>query len=185
MITSNQLTPGMTINIASKIYRVESCVKVSVSKGTAFIKAKLRNLMSEEILEKNFKLNQQIKEVSLVEHTLEYLYPEGKDYLFLDIGTLKTVIVPTAVLLDKINFLKEGIRITALFYGESVFSVELPVFLELMTVRCESIDDKLTVSNTTKEALLETGAKIQVPLFVEVGDIVKVDTHKSEFIQRV
>src|SRR3989304_7125816 len=171
MSSAHQITPGMTINLGSKIYKVESCIKVSVPKGTPFIKAKLRSLIDDEIIEKNFKLNQAVQEVALVEHVLEFLYPEGKDYLFLDIGTLENVLVKPDILKDKINYLKEGIRINSLFYGDSVFSVDLPQFLELMVVRCESIEDKLTVSNSTKEALLETGAKIQVPLFVEIGDI--------------
>ncbi len=141
--------------------------------------------MTEEVIEKNFKLNQTIEEVSLVEHVMEFLYPEGKDYLFLDIGTLENVIVTTNILQEKINYLKEGVRLTSLFYGNTVFSVDLPQFLELMVVKCQNLEDKLKVSNSTKEALLETGAKVQVPLFVEVGDIIKVDTSLSEFIKRV
>jgi elongation factor P len=185
MSLSNQLTPGMTININGKIYRVESCIKVSVTKGTPFIKTKLRNLMTEEVLEKNFKLGQKLQEVSLVEHLLEYLYVEGKDYLFLDVGNLEQKLVAPAILGDKINYLKEGIRVKALLYGESIFSIELPQFLELMVVKTKSPEEKLTVSNTTKEAILETGAKVEVPLFVEVGDIIKIDTNLNEFIQRV
>ncbi|NGX28289.1 MAG: Elongation factor P [Candidatus Anoxychlamydiales bacterium] len=185
MPTSNQLSPGMTINIDKKIYRVESCVKVSVTKGTPFIKTKLRNLITEELIEKNFKLGQKIQEVALVEHDLEYLYIEGKDYMFLDVGTLEHVLVSSDVLASKINYLKEGIRVSAFFYGNSVFSIDLPQYLELMVIKTKSAEDKLTVSNSTKQAILETGAKIEVPLFVEVGDIIKVDTAEDEFVQRI
>jgi elongation factor P len=185
MTTSNQLTPGMTISISGKIYRVESCVKVTMPKGTPFIKTKLRDLMSEKVIEKNFKLAQALNEVFLVEHFLEYLYPEGRDYLFLDVNELEQVLVSPEILKDRISYLKEGTRLKSLFYGDSIFSVELPQFMELMVVKTESIEDKLTVSNSTKQAELETGAQIQVPLFVEVGDIVKVDTTQNEFIQRV
>jgi len=185
MPLSNQLSPGMTINIDKKIYRVESCVKISVTKGTPFIKTKLRDLITEEVIEKNFKHGQIIQEVSLVEHDLEYLYIEGKNYLFLDVGQLENVLVAPNILQDKINYLKEGIRVKALFYGNSIFSVELPQFLELMVIKTTSMEDKLSVANTTKTAILETGAKIEVPLFVEVGDIVKVDTNLNEFIQRL
>jgi len=185
MPSSNQLSPGITININGKIYRVESCIKMSVTRGTPFIKTKLRNLMTEEVIEKNFKQGQPIQEVSLVEHPLEYLYIEGKNYLFFDIGTLDQVLVPPSILSDKINYLKEGIRVSSLFYGKSIFSIELPQFLELMVIKTQSVEDKLKVSNSTKEAILETGAKIEVPLFVEVGDIIKVDTNLHEFIQRV
>ncbi|NGX44081.1 MAG: Elongation factor P [Candidatus Anoxychlamydiales bacterium] len=185
MPTSNQLSPGMTINIDKKIFRVESCVKVSTAKGTPFIKTKLRDLLTEELIEKNFKLSQKLLEVSLVIHDLEYLYIEGKNFLFLDIGELENALVPPNILGDKINFLKEGIRVKAFFYGNSIFSIELPQFLELMVTKTTSKEDKLTVANPTKIAVLETGAKIDVPLFVEVGDIVKVDTNLNEFIQRL
>jgi elongation factor P len=185
MPLSNQLSPGMTINISGKIYRIESCIKVSVTKGTPFIKTKLRNLVTEEVIEKNFKIGQKLQEVSLIEHALEYLYLEGKNYLFLDIGNLEQVLVSPEILGEKINYLKEGIRVKALFYGKSIFSVELPQFLELMVIKTRSVEDKLTVSNSTKEAIVETGAKVEVPLFVEVGDIIKIDTNLNEFIQRV
>jgi len=185
MSLSNQISPGMTINMNNKIYRVESCVKVNVSKGSSFIKTKLRNLMTEEVIEHNFKLNQKVQEVELIEHILEYLYVEGKNYLFLDMGNLNQVLVSPEILKDKINYLKECTKVSALFYSDSIFSIELPQFLELMVIKTTSTQEKLTVSNATKEAILETGAKIEVPLFVEVGDIIKIDTNLNEFIQRV
>ncbi len=185
MTTSNQITPGMTINISGKIYRVESSVKVTVSKGNPFIKTKLRDLLTEEVTEKNFKIGQPVKEVSIIEHQIEYLYPEGKGYFFLDIGNLEQVLISQEILKDKVEFLKEGVRLKAMFYGDSIFSVELPQFLELMVVKTENIDDKLRVSNSTKQAVLETGAKVEVPLFVEVGDIIKIDTIENEYVQRV
>ncbi len=186
MTTSNQITPGMTISLEGKVYRVESSVKVTVAKGTPFIKTKLRNLVSDEVIEKNFKLGQEIIEVSLIDHNLEFLYPEGKEYVFLDVENLEQVSVSSQVLGDKINYLKEGTQMKAMFYGETIFSVELPQFLELMVVKAESSEDeKMAVGNTTKKAVLETGAKINVPLFIETGDIIKVDTHANEYIQRV
>jgi elongation factor P len=184
MTTSNQIVPGMTINIGKNIYRVESSMRVNVTKGTPFIKTKLRDLLTDEVIEKNFKLNQEVKEVNLEERRLEFLYPEGKEYLFLDIDSLEQVLIPSPVLAEKINFLKEGISVKAMFYGNSVFSIELPVFLELMVVKTET-SDKMNVSNATKKAVLETGAEIKVPLFIESGDVIKVDTHQKEYIQRV
>src|SRR5262245_19772679 len=108
MTTSNQLAPGMTLSIDGKIYRVESCVKVTVAKGVPFIKTKLKNLLSDEVIEKNFKLGQPVQDVSLTERKLEYLYLEGKDYLFLDVGNLEQVLVPSQVISEKVNYLKEG-----------------------------------------------------------------------------
>ncbi|MES2122953.1 MAG: elongation factor P [Chlamydiota bacterium] len=185
MTTSNQLAPGMTLSLDGKIYRVESCVKVTVAKGVPFIKTKLKDLLSDELIEKNFKLSQQIQDVSLAEKKLEFLYLEGKDYLFLDVGDLEQVLVPAQVIGDKVNYLKEGIELKAMFYGSSIFSVELPQFLELLVVKTEESDLPAHVANATKFAILETGAKVEVPMFVESGDIIKVDTHTNEYIQRV
>lgn len=182
---SNQITPGMTISVDDKIYRVESAVKVSVSKGVPFIKTKLKSLTSDKVIEKNFKLDQPVEEVSLVERELEYLYMEGKGYLFLDINNLEQVLVDAAIITDKINFLKEGIEVKAIFYGNSIFSIELPQFLELMVAKTQASESPIHVANATKIAILESGAKIEVPLFIESGDIIKVDTQTGEYIQRV
>lgn len=181
MTTANQITPGMTLNIDGKIYRVDSSVKVTVAKGTPFIKTKLRNLVSDEVIEKNFKLDQTVQEVSLVERTLEFLYPEGKEYLFLDIGNLEQVLVPASVLAANVHYLKEGIQVKAMFYGDSIFGVDLPQFLEIMVVKTEGG----SAGASSKQAVLETGAKVDVPLFIESGDVIKVDTQVNEYIQRV
>lgn len=181
MATSNNITPGMTLSVNNKLFRVETAVKVTVPKGTPFIKTKLRDVSNNEVIEKNFKLNQPIKDVSLMERKLEFLYTEGKEYLFLDIVNLEQILVPANVIGRQVNYLKEGVDLKASFYGDSIFAVELPQFLELMVVKTEDGDSE----NGTKVALLETGAKIEVPPFIEVGDIIKVDTKSDEYIQRV
>jgi len=185
MVTSQQLTPGMILSIDGKLYRVESAVKVTVAKGQPFIKTKLRSLANDKPLEKNFKVGQEIKDVSLEERKLEYLYLEGKDYLFLDINRLEQVSVPPDVIGEKINYLKEGIELQASFYGETVFSVELPQFLELMVAKTEPVGEGTNVTNAMKNAVLETGATVKVPLFVDIGDVIKIDTRSGEFVQRV
>lgn len=184
MATSNQITAGMTISLNGKLYRIESSVKVTVPKGTPFIKTKLRDLSNNELIEKNFKLNQPISDVSLVERALEFLYLEGKDYLFLDIGNLEQILVPASIIGSKVSFLKEGVDVKAAFYGDTIYSVELPQFLEIMVSKVEG-EGKETIASGTKVATLETGAKIEVPPFIDVGDIIKVDTRTEEYIQRV
>lgn len=183
MVQSNQISPGMTISINDVLYRVESSVKVTVPKGLPFIKTKLREVATNKIIEKNFKPNVEVKEISLDEKSIEFLYAEGKDFLFLDYIDLNQILVPFAVVGDKINYLKEGTKVLASFYGDAVFSIELPQYLELMIAK---IDEESTVrSGTNKRAMLETGAKLEVPSFVDVGDIIKIDTKSNEYIQRV
>lgn len=185
MATSNQITPGMTISLNGKLYKVESSVKVNVPKGAPFIKTKLRDISTNEVVEKSFKPNQPIKDVSMVERKLEFLYPEGKDFLFLDIGNLEQVLIPGQVIGPSVNYLKEGVDIKASFYGDTIFSIELPQFLELMVSKIEGDQHKININGGTRTAILETGAKVEVPPFVEVGDIIKVDTKTDEYIQRV
>lgn len=182
MAANKPITPGMTISLNNKLYRVESSVKVTVPKGTPFIKTKLRDLTSNQVIEKNFKPDQEVKDVSLIERRLEYLYLEGKDYLFLDIGTLEQILVPASIIGKKVHYLKEGVELKASCYGETVFAIELPQFLELMVTRTENTKDK---DGTGKSATLETGATVDVPPFIESGDIIKVDTKTDEYIQRV
>ena len=185
MGTSNHLTPGMTIALDGGLYRVESCVKVSVAKGQPFIKVTLKDLRSDELIERNFKPTQAFEEVMVSEKRLEFLYVEGDHHLFLDLEMLDLVEVPADVVADKAKYLKEGVEVRAICYGDTIFSIDLPQFLELMIVKVENPERQAGVTGTTKWAALETGARIEVPLFIEAGDIVKVDTMQSEYIQRV
>lgn len=185
MTSSNQITPGTTISLDGKVYRVESCVKVTVAKGVPFIKTKLKNLMTNEVLEKNFKVDQEVEEVKLHERSLEYLYMEGKKHLFLDINNLEQVLVAHEVVGNSVNYLKEGILVTALFYGDTIFSIDVPQFLELMIVKTEDLDASNAMSASNRLAVLETGARIEVPMFIESGDVIKVDTKTDEYVQRV
>lgn len=185
MVVSNNISPGMTLSINGKLYRVESSIKVTVPKGTPFIKTKMRDLATNEQVEKSFKLNQTVKDVSFIERRIEYLYLEGKDYLFLDIGNLEQVLVPSSIIGDKVNFLKEGVELKASFYGDTIFAVELPQFLELMVAKTEGEETHRNMQNATKIAILETGARVEVPPFIEPGDIIKVCTKTNDYIQRV
>jgi len=183
MVLANQISPGMVIELEDKIYRIESNIKVAAPKGTPFIKTKLRDLKQDKILEKNFKVSQEIEEVKPVDHVLEFLYDEKKESVFLDTQSLEIVKISPDILGKKVDFLKEGIQVNAKVFKTQIFSVELLQFLELMVVQTEEIDD--IGNNGDKWATLETGAKIKVPLFIESGDVVKVDTHTAEYIQRI
>jgi elongation factor P len=183
---SQQISPGMIISMNKDLYRVESSVKVTVTKGSSFVKTTLKSITTNKVIEKNFKPGQEVNEVTLSEKELEFMYPEDKDFYFLDINTLDQVTVPYKIIREKSEFLKEGVQLKASFYGDMIFSIELPQFLELMIQKIEDDEnDSLLVSNQGKTGVLETGAHVEVPLFIEAGDIIKVDTKTKEFIQRV
>lgn len=186
MAATDNIVPGMVLSIGRKLYQVEEAVKVEAPKGAPFIKAKLRDLATKKLSEKNFKLNQTVDTVSPVNHQLEYLYVEGKDYLFMDIDSLEQILVPEKIVGPGINYLKEGTQISASLYGDVVINVELPQFVELMVVRTEGEgEEDSPLPNASRVAHLESGAAIEVPPFIEMGDIIKVDTNTDEYIQRV
>lgn len=175
----------MTLEIKKKLFRVESVVKVTAPKGAPFIKTKLRDLTLNKVIEKNFKMSEQVSDVNLKERELEYLYLEGKDYMFLDVNNLEQILVPQHIVAEKKDYLKEGTLVTGHFFGDMPSMIELPQFMELMIANIDEDGESGPLSNAHKIAMLETGAKVEVPLFVEIGDIIKVDTNTAEYIQRV
>lgn len=187
MVLASQLGIGTTIKIAKDLYRVENVVKVDGQKANSFIKCKLRHLLTAESIEKNFKINQEVDEVVLEDKKLEYLYAEGKGYVFLDLGTLDLVTVEGHIVGKKIHYLKEGTEVKGSGFGSTIFSIELPQFLELMVASVSTSEGsgKQGGGGSARIAKLETGSKIEVPPFVDVGDIIKIDTKTEEYIQRV
>jgi len=178
MVQASQLISGMTIKVSKEPYRVESAVKVGGPRASPFMKCKLKHLLTHSVVEKNFRLNQEIDEVALEERRLEYLYPEGKGHIFLDLGTLELMTVEGSIVGRKSHYLKEGIEVKGSGFGPTVFSLELPQFLEIMVA---SVSEK----GGARLAKLETGADVEVPPFIDVGDVVKIDTKTGDYIQRV
>lgn len=182
MVLCSQLTAGMIIRLENKIYRVDSVSKVAIGKAKAFMQLGLCDLQSYKEAEKKLKVDQEVQEVQLLSSCIEFLYPEDRGFTFLDIDELEQVYVDQAVVGPKINYLKEGVQVVASRYGGEVYAIELPQFLELMVAK---VDAKAKTVQGEHMVVLETGAKISAPLFVEEGDVVKVDTRSEEFVQRV
>ena len=160
MTTANQISPGMTINLDGKIFRVESSVKVTVAKGTPFVKTKLRNLITDEVIEKNFKLDQ-VDSGSDSGRTNFGVSLSGRERISISrCRHLGSDFRVSQILGDKVHFLKEGIQVKAMFYGETIFAIELPQFLEIMVVKTENAegdaaigiqcDEKSSVGNGRK-----------------------------------
>lgn len=184
MVVASQLVAGMTILMNQQPYRVERVVKVASPKAGAFIKVTLCHLATNEIEEKNCKADQSIEEIALTEDALEYLYQEGKEHIFLNRGSLELVHVAKDVVGKHISYLKEGIEVKGICFGPMVLTVELPQFLELMVSSIEG-DDLDRHDGSIRVAVVETGAKLEVPSFIDVGDVIKVDTRLEEYVQRV
>lgn len=185
MVLSSQLAVGMFISTKDGLYKVLAVSKVSGSKGDSFIKASLKAIDSDIVIERNFKINQEIKEAQFESRNLEYLYIEDDSYLFLDLGNYEKIYISKDIMKDNFLFLKAGVTVSAMVYDDIVFSIELPHFLELMVSKTDFPEDVVLISGGTKQALLETGIEVTVPPFVEIGDVIKIDTRTCEYIQRV
>lgn len=184
MVLSDQLVTGMIISVQDNLFRVEGVTKVNMPKGGNLIKVKLRDLSNHTIAEKNFKISQTLEEVDMKESSLEFLYEEGKNYIFLDTNTIDQVVVSKEIIGDKILYLKEGIEVKGMLYDDKVYLIELPQFLELNIAKILEEEDQENITGTRK-ATLETGAVIEVPPFVEIGDVIRVNPHTEEYVQRV
>jgi len=185
MVVAAQLIAGMVILVGEDPFLVEDIVKVSAKKASPFIKVKIRGLISQKREEKNFRPNQNIEEVCVEEYCLEYLYPEEKNHVFLNLDTLDMVSIPNPIVGEKIDYLKEGIGVKASGVNQLIFSISLPQFLELMVASIKMVKNSKQEESGGRIAVLETGAEIDVPLFVDIGDVIKVDTIAKEYIQRV
>lgn len=187
MINANQIAPGVILSLEKKLFCVESISKTLSSNKVSQVQVKLRDIATDFIVDKKFDPSDQLKDVSLSERVLEFLYPDGKDFLFLDIETLEEVRIPTTIIGGRIEYMKAGVQIRASAYSDAIIAIELPQFLELMVANVEDqfVETSLSGNVPSKEATLETGATLRVPTFVEVGDVIKVDTRAEEYIQRI
>ncbi|WP_213318299.1 elongation factor P [Chlamydiifrater volucris] len=185
MVLSNQLSAGMFVSLKDGLFKIVSVEKITGPKGDVFFKVSLRSPDSDVVMERNFKSGQEVKEAQFESRTLEYLYVEGSSYLFLDLGDYEKILISREIMKDKNLLLKAGTTVTALVHGDTVFSVELPNFLELMVSKTDFPGEDMPISGGAKKALLETGIEILVPPFIEIGDVIKIDTRTCEYIQRV
>ena len=158
---------------------------VKPGKGGAFVRTKWRNLITGNVQERNFRSGEKFEKPDLEEKTMEYLYNEGDKYYFMDTTTYEQTFVNKETLGDAVNFLKENIQADILFFEGKVIGVDLPNTVELKVVRCDPAVKGDTVTGATKPATLETGYTVNVPLFINEGDVLKIDTRTGEYLERV
>lgn len=185
MIDVNQLRKGTTFELEGEIYRVLEYQHHKPGRGNAYIRTKLRNLRTGAIIDRTFLSSDRVQDIRLDHRTVQYLYNDGGLYHFMDVETYEQPALPAEVLGDAVNYLKEGVTLELSSYMGEPLDIELPITVDLMVTETEPGFKGDTATGGTKPAVLETGLKIQVPLFVEVGDIVRVDTRTGEYLTRV
>jgi elongation factor P len=183
MITTNDLKNGMTLYYDDTLYEVLYFQHVKPGKGGAFVRTKLKNLYTGAIIEKTFRAGEKVEQAILETRKMQYLYKD-EHYNFMDSQTFEQIVISDDYMQDKKKFLLENIEVTIIFYKGQPISIELPITIEAKVVKTEPGVKGDTVSNTLKPAEIGTGAKVLVPLFINEGDIIKIDTRTGQYITR-
>ena len=184
MIIANDLRRGVIIKVDGDLYAVLDFQHTKPGKGGAFVKAKLRNLTKNSIVDKTFRSTEKVEDVFIEKRKMQYLYNDGENAVFMDLESYEQEHVPNDFIEDQLKFLKEGEEVDVDFYENQIISIELPTFVTLKITHTEPGVRGDTATAAYKPAVVETGAQVQVPLFVNEGDIIKIDTRTGEYIER-
>jgi len=184
VISVNDLRTGLTIVVEGDIYSVVEFLHVKPGKGAAFVRTKLKNVKTGAVVERTFRAGEKVEQAHIETSEMQYLYQSGNTYVFMNTETYEQLELSAAVLGDAAKYLKENMEILVQFYQGAPIGVILPTAVELKVVRTEPGFKGDTATGGSKPAELETGLVVQVPLFIDEGEIVKVDTRTGEYISR-
>jgi elongation factor P len=184
MVSTNNLKNGMTVKIDGELYRVDYFQHVKPGKGGAFVRTTLKGVQNGKTIDRTFRAGEDLEQAILEKRSLQYLYREGEDFVFMDTEHFEQTHVPPKALGDASKWVKEGDTIDLVFHDGQVVDVNLPAAVELEVTDTEPGLQGDRVSGATKPATLETGAVAQVPLFINVGERIKVDTRTGEYLSR-
>ena len=185
MITSGELKKGITIELDGELYQVLDYSHLKLGRGSAQVRLKLRDFHGGHTIERTFQAGEKFTRARLEYRSMQYLYNDGALYYFMDEENFEQMPLGTAQLGDALNYLKEGVSVAVSSYKGELVGVELPITVELQVVETEPGFKGDTASAGNKPATLETGITIQVPLFINNGDVIKVDTRTGEYLERV
>ena len=185
MISTNDFRNGTMFEMDGHLLSVVNVEHIKMARAGAVIKAKLRNVLTGSIYEQSFRSGDKFKAVRIDRHDSSYLYSDGSHHYFMDSKTFDQVAVDEDMLEDVMPFLKEGSEAFLMRHDDRLIGVELPIIVELKVVQTDPGFKGDTVSGGTKPAKLETGATIQVPLFIHSGDEIRVDTRTHSYVERV
>ncbi|MFB0545524.1 MAG: elongation factor P [Anaerolineae bacterium] len=185
MINVNELRKGVTFEMDGELYRVLEYQHHKPGRGKAIIRTTIRNLRSGAIIEKNFFSGDRVQDIRLDHHTVQYLYSDGDLYYFMDTETYEQPALSAEVLGEAVRFLTDGLTLELSTYEGQPIDIELPTTVDLKVTETEPGFRGDTASSATKRATLETGLVVQVPLFIEIGDVVRIDTRDESYITRV
>ena len=184
MVSAGEFRNGMTLEMEGSVYQVIEFQHVKPGKGAAFVRTKVRNVITGGVIERTYSPTDKFEQAFIDRRDMQYSYNDGDIYYFMDSETYEMTLVAAKDLPDTFRFVKENMDVKILSYKGSVFGIEAPNFVELEVTHTEPGLKGNTATNTLKPATLETGAEVRVPLFINEGDVIQIDTRTGEYMGR-
>lgn len=184
MLSTNQFKNGKIIKVNGELYYIVNFQHIKPGKGGAFVRTKLKNLKLGTVIDKTYRAGEKFEEAFIDEKKLQYLYRSGNIYHFMDLASFEEIELNKEILGTCIEYLKENAEVIASVYNNKIIGIQPPIFVELEVVKTEPGIRGNTAKGGTKPATLVTGLNIQVPLFINNGDIIKIDTRTGEYVGR-
>ena len=184
MISAGEFRNGITFEFEGNVFQIVELQHVKPGKGAAFVRTKLKNVITGGVVEKTFRPTEKMPKAHIERKDYEYLYTDGELFYFMDQETFEQMPLNADALGDSLKFVKENMVVKVLSYKGSVFGIEPPTFVELEVTETEPGFKGDTSTGATKPAVVETGAQINVPLFIDQGDMIRIDTRTGEYMER-
>ncbi|WWR15028.1 elongation factor P [Lachnospiraceae bacterium JLR.KK008] len=185
MISAGDFRNGITIELDNNIYQIIEFQHVKPGKGAAFVRTKLKNIINGGVVEKTFRPTEKCPQARIDRKDMQYLYSDGDLFHFMDVESYDQIALNQETIGDTLKFVKENEMVKVCSHNGNVFAIEPPLFVELAITETEPGFKGDTATGATKPATVETGANVLVPLFVEIGDVIKIDTRTGEYLSRV
>ncbi len=185
MVSAGDFRNGITVEMEGNVYQIIEFQHVKPGKGAAFVRTKLKNIINGGVVEKSFRPTEKFPQARIDRKDMQYLYSDGDLFNFMDTETYDQIALNAESVGDALKFVKENEMVKICSYNGNVFAIEPPLFVELEITDTEPGFKGDTATGATKPAIVETGAKVMVPLFVENGEKIKIDTRTGEYLSRV
>jgi elongation factor P len=185
MISVNDFRTGITIELEGDLYQVLEFLHVKPGKGAAFVRTKLKNLKTGYVVERTFRGGEKVQRAIVERKKYQYQYDDEDNFYFMDLETYEPLAIPKEMLGESAKWLKDGMEVEISMHGTTPVAVELPNFVELKVIETEPGFRGDTATGATKPATVEGGAIVQVPLFVEPGTVIQIDTRTGQYLRRV
>jgi elongation factor P len=184
LIDTSDFKNGMSVELDGEVFTIVEFQHVKPGKGGAFVRTKLKNVKNGAVLDKTFRAGEKMEQAILERKPMNYLYSSDGEYFFMDMETFDQVGLPASLLGDAARYLKENTEVQMLMHKEKIIGADVPFFMELEVAETDPGVRGDTASGGSKPATLETGAVVNVPLFINIGDRIKVDTRTNQYLER-